>query len=81
MRGYRSSLYLFGIFTLITISQAAGYERTAIHYNQVEILNDRLLVTGGEETRKHVATWTVLVTLDVPQEEPRLRTDYNVSAS
>ena len=29
--------------------------------------------TGGEETRRHVATWTLLVTLDVPVEESGLR--------
>ena len=37
-----------------------------------EHLPDGVLVTGGDDTRNHVATWTVLVTLEAPRGEPRL---------
>ena len=37
-----------------------------------EHLVDGVLVTGGDDTRNHVATWTVLVTLEAPREEPGL---------
>ena len=51
-----------------------GYDKTAIAYNIPKPLPDGILITGGEETRSHVATWTILVTLDVPIEEPGMRT-------
>ena len=35
---------------------------------------DGVLVTGGTETRARTASWTILVTLDVPRDQPRLST-------
>ena len=37
------------------------------------VMQTSFWATGGEESRRHVATWTLLVTLDVPVEEPGLR--------
>ena len=37
--------------------------------NEPQQISDGLLVTGGAEIRAQVATWTVLVTLDVPEPE------------
>ena len=37
-----------------------------------ENLPDGVLVTGGDVTRNHVVTWTVLVSLGAPREEPGL---------
>ena len=72
MRGYCVILYILLLAIWIN-PQAHGYAQTALEYNIAEHLKDGLLVTGGEETRRHIATWTILVTLDVPVEESGLR--------
>ena len=38
----------------------------AIPFNVPTNLSDGLLITGGAKTRRHVATWTVVVSLDSP---------------
>ena len=53
--------------------QVAALTEQEMSYNTPMLLPDGLLITGGEEIRSHVATWTVLVTLDAPQEEIGLR--------
>ena len=72
MRGYRPGIIVLLTFILDFI-HAKHFGRTAFDYSVAEPLKDGLLVTGGEETRRHVATWTLLVTLDVPVEESGLR--------
>ena len=49
-----------------------------LNFNQPELIPDGVLVTGGEETRSHAATWTVLVTLDAPKREPGLKENLNI---
>ena len=41
---------------LMTVVLSADYDRTDIRFNEPRYLPDGLLVTGGEETRCHVAT-------------------------
>ena len=51
---------------LMTVVLSADDDRTDIRFNEPRYSPDGLLVTGGDETRSHVATWVVLITISNP---------------
>ena len=53
--------------------RASDYNVTDIPLNEPRLLTDGILVTGGDETRNHAATWVVLITINPPTEQPGLR--------
>ena len=66
---------IFKVFVLFAAIQVngKGSSRTSVSklFTPTSI-PDGILVTGGDDTRAHIATWTVLVTLDVPTLEVSL---------
>ena len=65
-------MYLFGgvIYALIITVLTGDYARKEIRLNEPRFLADGLLVTGADDTRNHVATWVVLLTITAPSEIP-----------
>ena len=65
-------MYLFGgvIYALIIAVLTGDYARKEIRLNEPRFLVDGLLVTGADDTRNHVATWVVLITITAPSEIP-----------
>ena len=63
---------VFVLFAAIQVN-GQGSSRTSVSklFTPTSI-PDGILVTGGDDTRAHIATWTVLVTLDVPTLEVSL---------
>ena len=51
---------------LMTGVLSADYDRTSIRFNEPRFLPSGLVVTGGDETRSHVATWVVLIAISNP---------------
>ena len=61
-------------YALIACVRSADYTGTNITFNSPRFLPDGLLVTGGQDTRNHIATWVVLMTIATPSELPDLQT-------
>ena len=61
-------------YALIACVRSADYTGTNITFNSPRFLPDGLLVTGGQYTRNHIATWVVLMTIATPSELPDLQT-------
>ena len=59
------------LLCLLTPLGTAITERE-VHNNAPTLLPDGLLLTGGEPTRAHIATWTVLVTINLPTVDPTM---------
>lgn len=68
-------MYLFGgvVYALMIVVLAGDYARKDIRLNEPRFLADGLLVTGADDTRNHVATWVVLITITAPSEISGLR--------
>ena len=63
--------YLPGI-GLVALTFLIVYS-VAFDFNVPQKLTDGILVTGGRETRGHVATWTLIVVLDAPRPDVTFR--------
>ena len=77
-----------GIFILVLLALGATQvtcqvsdNQTVGHDFEINPIIDGVLVTGGEETLGHIASWTVLVTLDVPKEQIELLDKLNTFQS
>ena len=64
--------YCIGALVLLWTYSTVGYTIQKPMPNHPMLLTDGILVLQGEETRAHVATWTVLVTLDRPLLQPEI---------
>ena len=66
---------IFMVFVLFAATQVNGKGSRRTSVSQLftpTSIPDGILVTGGDDARAHIATWTVLVTLDVPTLEVSL---------
>ena len=61
------------LYRSISLVLAYDYNTTDIPLNVPRFLPDGILVTGGEPTRNHVATWVVLITINPPAAIPGLK--------
>ena len=71
---YSSSGVFYTLMTLtalMTVVLSADYDRTDIRFNEPRFLPDGLLVTGGDETRSHVATWVATHDYDLSSNDSR----------
>ena len=72
-------IFILVLLALATIQVTCRQDgnKTVSDGFQLRPVADGVLITGGQETFGHIATWTVLVTLDVPAEQIELLNKLN----